>query len=145
MIKEIFDIEPILKNLLIVFLCVCCISFLQLFLFKREIIVNNSFLTIGLILSLSVSWTIAQLPSLILFANCVIKNENENNDLLFDRIALCLGILLIGWMIILTYIAYELNLDFKSFIRISIVVMIIKSLFWGICVIIKNGKKHHFK
>lgn len=136
--KDFIDIEPILKNSLIVFLSVCCISFLQLFLFKREFIENNAFLTIGLILSLSVSWVIAQLPSLILFARYVLKHNNDNNDLLFDRITLCLGILLLGWMIILTYIGYELNLDFRSFIRISIILMILKSLFWGICVIIKN-------
>ncbi|TRX15826.1 hypothetical protein [Flavobacterium franklandianum] len=145
MIKEIFDIEPIQKNSLIVFLSVCCISFLQLFLFKREIIENNSFVTIGLILGLSISWVILQLPSLVLFAKFVIRDDVKNNDLLFDRIALTLGILLLVWMITLTYIAYELNLDFRSFIRISITFMIMKTLFWGIFVIIKNGKNATLK
>ena len=145
MIKEIFDIEPIQKNSLIVFFSICCISFLQLFLFKREIIENNSFLAIGLILGLSLSWVILQLPSLILFARYVIRDDPENNDLLYDRITLSLGILLLVWMIILTYIAYELNLDFRSFIRISIIFMIVKTLFWLICLIFKNGKNASIK
>ncbi len=145
MIKEIFDIEPIQKNSLIGFLSICCISFLQLFLFKREIIESNSFLTIGLVLGLSISWVIIQLPSYILFVECTIKKEDDNENLLYDRIALTFGIFLLMWMIILTYIAYEFNLDFKSFIRISIILMIIKSLFWGISLIIKNGRNAKLK
>lgn len=140
MIKEIFDIEPIQKNSLIVFLSICCVSFLQLFLFKRDIVENNSFLTIGLVLGLSISWVILQLPSLMLFASYVIRDDIKKDDLLFDRVTLSLGILSLVWMIVLTYIAYEFSLDFRTFIRVSIVFMIMKALFWAICVIIKNGK-----
>ena len=131
MIKEIFEIEPIQKNSLIVFIGICFLSFLQLYIFKKEIILNQSiFVVIGLMFSISVCWTVLNLFSLSFFFSKV--NSNDFEKVYYDKVIFAFGFLGICWICILTYVGYELNLTFKNFIRLSILVCLIRTLFWFI-------------
>jgi hypothetical protein len=69
MIKEIFDIEPIQKNNLLSLTGISFLSFLQLYLFKNEILEKNTLEIIGISLSLTVCWSILNIPPLLFFIN----------------------------------------------------------------------------
>ena len=133
MIKEIFDIEPIQKNILLVFLGMLCISFLQLYLFKSTIFQSGVFVTIGISLALALCWSLLNLLPLMFFYQYANKpegiNENDTNPMM-DKVIFSIGAIGIAWVIILTYISYEMSLSFKNLIRISIIVAIIRSIFW---------------
>ncbi|CAM3146911.1 hypothetical protein [Flavobacterium frigoris] len=135
MIKEIFDIEPIQKNSLIMFFAISCLSFLQLFIFKRNVIEENSLLAICLSLGVSICWIISQMISYYLYADYTNNKYDEKNyldELLYDKIALHFGFSLYFWMIVITYISFELGLTLIEFLRFSILVMFLKTIFWAI-------------
>lgn len=139
MIKDIFDIEPIQKNAVVMFLAISCICFLQLYIFKREIFNDNLFISVGLSFAMAICWIIVQLPSFILIF--LVSRVNDDKPLKEENVALAFGVFLLFWIIILTYIGYELDLSYKNFIRVVITVMFTRMLFWIVYLIIKNGKK----
>ena len=141
MIKEIFDIEPIQKNSLIVFISILSISFLQVFLFKHEILDKSAFEIIGVCLGLTVCWYIGSILPMTLFVKATEDEEDRQNGLQLDIVVIVCGLLALGWIILFTYIAYELNLSFKNFIRGSIAIILIRSLFWFIYGLIADRKK----
>lgn len=143
MIKEIFDIEPIQKNTLILFLALFFITFLQVFLFKPEIFEKGVFITIGISLALTVSWTILNIPSMIMFVIVTQWKEGKlpsKKSLILENVVLTAGIIIIGWILMLTYISYELDLSFKTLIRIGILISFIKFLLWTIINFIESPK-----
>ena len=141
MIKEIFDIEPIQKNSLIVFISILSISFLQIFLFKNEILEKSAFEIIGVCLGLTVCWYIASILPMVLFVKATEDEEDRQNGLQLDLVIIVCGLLALAWIILLTYIAYEFDLTFKMFIRGSIAVIILRSVFWFVYGLITNRKK----
>lgn len=132
MIKEIFDIEPVQKNSLIIFIGVFCLSFLQIYLFKNELLENGSLIIIGICLSLTVCWSILNVLPLFLFFHFVNNKGNIKNksEVILEQAIVPLGYFTLGWITLLIYISYELNICFKDFIRLSIIVSILRSLFW---------------
>jgi hypothetical protein len=141
MIKEFFEIETTQKNSLIAFLGVLCVSFLQLYLFKRNIIETNTFLAIGLSLGMSVCWIIIQIPGYYMFLDSSDENINNSGKTTYDKVPLGFGVMLLIWMLLLTYIAYELNLSLKTFIRLVISIMFLRLIFWFFYSGIKRSKK----
>lgn len=147
MIKDIFEIEPIQKNSFIMFLSVLCLSFLQIFIFKRKIIEESSFVSIGVALGLSVCWVVSHLTGFYAFFynSRVGVNVEENDEILYERVALGFGLTLLFWMSLLTYIGYELQFSFKNFIRFSVSIMLTKSIFWFIVLIIRKARHNSIK
>ena len=141
MIKEIFDIEPIQKNSLIIFICFLPISFLQIFLFKNELLDKSAFEIIGICLGITVCWCISNIPPMLFFVKSMEDEETKKNGLKLDVVVIVCGILALCWIILLTYIAYEFNLSFKNFIRGSIAVILLRLLFWFIYGLITDRKK----
>ncbi|MES2239306.1 MAG: hypothetical protein V4497_03495 [Bacteroidota bacterium] len=137
MIKEIFDIEPVQKNSLIIFLALLPLTFLQIYIFKPEIIDKGVFIISGICLALSVCWYVISLLPLIVFLKVsVVYDEDETKTIVFIA-----GILGLAWIILLTYISYELNLTFRNFIRGSIIMVLLRTLFWCVSYIISKRKK----
>ncbi|MDI5889455.1 hypothetical protein [Flavobacterium yafengii] len=147
MIKEIFDIEPIQKNALLSLTSISFLSFLQLYLFKNEIFYKSPFEIIGISLSLTVCWSVLNIPPLLFFYNAETpENENETNvQIEYEKVIFIFGVLAIGWITLLTYISYELKLCFKDFIRLSILTSIVRTIFWLIFGTIKDHKKRKLK
>lgn len=143
MIKEIFEIEPVQKNSLIIFVGIFFLSFLQLYIFKNDILNDGIFVIIGLCLALTVCWSIISIPPLIFFFNTVEKRRGKNNNIILERVVFSLGILGIGWIGLLTYISYELTICFKDFIRLSILVSVVRAAFWLIYGIVLHQKKQN--
>ena len=141
MIKEIFDIEPVQKNSLIIFLAIFCLSFLQIFLFKNELMEKGAFEIVSLCLGLTVCWYVVSILPMALFVKATEDDEDRKNGLQVDLVIMVCGLLALSWIIVLTYIAYEFNLTFKDFIRGSIVVVFLRSLFWFFYGLIANRKK----
>ncbi|WP_233862653.1 hypothetical protein [Tenacibaculum piscium] len=144
MIKEIFEIEPIQKNSLIMFVGIFCLSFLQLYLFKNETLDKGVFIVTGLCLSLAVCWSIINILPLLFFSIFIEEKEKNNGIkiiLIAEKIVFFLGLMAIGWTILLTYICYELDFCFKNFIRVSILASFIRTLFWFICLLTLGRKK----
>lgn len=139
MIKEIFDIEPKQKNVLIILVGIFGLSFLQLYLFKKSIFESGIFFSLGISLGLTVCWTILNIPSLALFW-AVLNNPDDDKDNKFDYqlVIFVLGLLALAWISALTFISYELNFDFKYFLRLSIGISILRILTWSIVLIIEN-------
>lgn len=142
MIKEIFDIEPIQKNALISFVGISFLSFLQLYIFKNELLDRSSFEIIGISLAMAVCWTILNIPSLIVFYNSEAPEEDISKERIinYEKVIFIFGILILSWITLLTYISYELGLCFKDFIRLSIFISIIRFLFWLIYGAFKKSK-----
>ena len=132
MIKQIFEIEPIQKNSLLVYVAVCCISFLQLFIFKRDIIENNSFVAVGVVMSLGICWILAYSFVFRIFMETNYEFLKIEKYIFTDKTILVFGFLIIFWLIFLTYVGYELNMSFKFFIRLSLAFFIVKIIFWFI-------------
>lgn len=131
--KEFFDIEPVQKNSLIVFVFVFFMCFLQLYLFKNNFENEKDLTKIFLTMSLSVCWVASEIPTYFLFiASRKDKYKEKGIDLflLLDRIVIAFGFSLIFWMATLTYIGYELGFSLRTFIRVSLVWVILKSAFW---------------
>jgi hypothetical protein len=145
MIKEIFDIEPIQKNALLSLTSISFLSFLQLYLFKNDIFNNSPFEIIGISLSLTVCWSILNIPPLYLFFHAE-SPERENVDQIeYEKVIFIFGFLAIGWITVLTYISYELKLCFKDFIRLSIITSITRCGFWLIYGAIKHHRRKKIK
>ena len=143
MIKEIFDIEPIQKNTLIIFLSLFCISFLQVFLFKPELLDRGAFINIGISLALTVSWIVLSLPSMVMLTMAVEwkdGNPKDSGKLIMENVILSSGIMMIGWILLLTYISYEFDFSFKTLIRMGILTSLFKFILWFIVNYIQNLK-----
>tara|TARA_R110000868_G_scaffold33215_3_gene120842 strand:+ start:4559 stop:5002 length:444 start_codon:yes stop_codon:yes gene_type:complete len=132
-IKEFFEIEPIQKNSIIVIIFVCFISFLQLYLFKDNFVNEKDFVKIALSISVAICWITAEIPTYIFALPILIKSDaNIFENRMIEFIIISYGFGLIFWMVTATYISYELDLDMKNFIRISIAFMFFKNLYWFI-------------
>jgi hypothetical protein len=134
-IKEFFDIEPIQKNGLIIFMFAFLVAYLQLFLFMPRFNDFDKFDKIILSLSIGVCWIVCELPTYFFFMNSKWlkwKSKGKVFDLIPDRIVASFGFTLILWMVLLTYIGYEFNMDLKMFIRTCLIWMSLKSIYWFI-------------
>lgn len=132
-IKEFFDIEPIQKNGLLIFVFTSLISYLQLFLFKSNFSDLDLFDKIILSLSVGVCWAVSELPTYFFFMNSKWqkwKQKGMTFQLVPDRIVASFGFTIVLWMVLLTYIGYEFNMDLKEFIRTCLIWMFLKSLYW---------------
>lgn len=73
MIKELFEIESTQKNVLVIFIGIFCISFLQLFLFKNSILIESAFINIGLSLALTFVWILINLLPVYSFFHSILN------------------------------------------------------------------------
>lgn len=134
-IKEFFDIEPIQKNGLIIFVFAFLMSYLQLFLFKSNFSELDKFDKIILSLSVGVCWVVSELPTYFFFMNSKWQKWKQKGivfDFVPHRIVASFGFTIIFWMVLLTYIGYESNMNLKVFIRASLIWMFLKSSYWCI-------------
>lgn len=131
-IKEIFEIEPNHKNILIIFIGIFGLSFLQLYLFKNSIFDTGIFFTLGISLGLSVCWSILNFPSLTLFYAILMRNSTNDTTYKSDSrlVVFLLGLIALSWISALTFVAYVLNLNFKILLLISVAISIIRTLTW---------------
>ncbi|GEJ39517.1 membrane hypothetical protein [Flavobacterium psychrophilum] len=131
--KEFFEIEPIQKNSLIVFLFVFFVSFLQLYLFKNDFLLETDLVKIFLSFAVSICWVASEIPTYFLFIasrNDKYKAKGIDLNLILDRVIIGFGLSLIFWMVTITYIAFEFDFTLRVFIRTSLGWMILKTLFW---------------
>tara|TARA_R110002167_G_scaffold53406_1_gene153248 strand:- start:1098 stop:1544 length:447 start_codon:yes stop_codon:yes gene_type:complete len=144
MIKEIFEIEPIQKNSLIIFIGIFLLSFLQIFLFKRELLNESSFLILGISLSIALCWSLLNVLPLYCFFLATKESDRKtpNQEIMWEKVIVVLGFLCLCWILLITYISYEFEFSLKKLIRISIILSIIRSFFWFIFEIVarKNRK-----
>jgi hypothetical protein len=140
MIKEIFDIEPKQKNSFLIFLAILPLTFLQLYLFKPQLLDKGTFIVIGICLALSVCWYIVSIIPALIFFNAT-ANKEEKQDVRVESVLIICGLLSIAWIILLTYIAYELASNYKNFIRGSILIIILRCIFWLVIGRIRNSKE----
>lgn len=134
-IKDFFEIEPIQKNGLLIFALSFLMAYLQLFLFKTNFSELDKFDKIILSLSVSICWIVSELPTYLFFMNSKWKKWKQKGIILNfapDRIVASFGFTVIIWMVFITYIGYEFSMDLKTFIRASLIFMLIKSLYWFI-------------
>jgi hypothetical protein len=132
-IKEFFDIEPIQKNGILILVFSFLISFLQLFLFKSNFNNLDIFDKVILSLAVSVCWIVSELPTYFFFMNSKWQKWKQKGmifQLVPDRIVASFGFTIIIWMVLLTYVGYEFDMDLKTFIRTSLIFVFIKSLYW---------------
>ncbi|EKT4502380.1 hypothetical protein AAIP31_002291 [Flavobacterium psychrophilum] len=131
--KEFFEIEPIQKNSLIVFVFVFFVSFLQLYLFKNDFLLETDLVKIFLSFSISICWVASEIPTYFLFIasrNDKYKAKGIDLNLILDRVIIGFGLSLIFWMVSITYIAFEFDLTLRVFIRVSLGWMFLKTLYW---------------
>jgi len=95
MIKEIFDIEPIQKNALLSFTSISFLSFLQLYLFKNEIFDKSSFEIIGISLSLTVCWSVLNIPPLLFFYKAEADEDQKDVQIDYEKAIFVFGLLAI--------------------------------------------------
>jgi len=138
MIKEIFDIEPKQKNSFLIFLAILPLTFLQLYLFKPQLIEKGAFIVVGICLALSVCWYIVSIIPALIFFNATASHE-EKHEVRVESVLIICGLCAIAWIILLTYIAYELGCNYKNFIRASIFIIVIRSIFWFIIGRVRNS------
>jgi hypothetical protein len=140
-VKEIFEIEPIQKNSILVITFVCFISFLQLYLFKNNFVKESDFVKVILSVSVSICWLIAEIPTYLFAFPILIKpDENIKQKQITEFLIIALGFTLVFWMILLTYIGYEFNLSIKDFIRLCLIWMTGKGIYWFIRSKVHNAK-----
>lgn len=132
-LKEFFEIEPIQKNALLVFVFMFFISFLQLYLFKKNFSIESDLVKILLSFSVSICWAISEVPTYLFASKTIIKpvDRTEQNKLT-ERIIIALGFTLVFWSVLATYIGYEFNVSLKIFIRCCFIFMALKTLYWKI-------------
>lgn len=129
--------KPSQKSMLIVFIALSILSFLQLFLFKRDLTETNITLAIVLSLGMSLAWVVANfLSTALMFLSLFIKadkipEEEESSGIVLN------GILVSIIMLSLTYWSYEFNKSFNWFIKASIVTIIIYTIVWFIVFLIR--------
>ncbi len=108
MIKEIFEIDPKQKNVLIIIIGIFGLSFLQLYLFKKSIFDIGILFSIGISLGLTVCWTMLNVPSLAFFHG-VLTNPSPNEEspsAINNQIIFLLGLVSLAWISLLTFISY---------------------------------------
>lgn len=138
MLKEFSEIEPIQKNSIVVLATLFCLSYLQLKIFDNRIETNEVFPSIILSLALSIFWLIINsIPTFLFFEYLTIgadktKTKYEMTVFFFGYISLLL-------ITVIMYICYELEFDFKNFIRISIGIYVLLTVV--AYYILKNAKK----
>lgn len=141
MIKEIFEIEPKQKNVLIIAVGIMGLSFLQLYLFKPEVFEIGIVYCIGIAIGITICWIILNIYSMVLFAGFM-NNYFEKSYRLenfSDKKIFILGVITISWISIYTLIGYELNLSVRYFIRLSIAVSLLRTIIWGIIALRTNS------
>jgi len=132
-LKEFFEIEPIQKNSMVVIILVFFISFLQLYLFKQNFTNESYFLQITLSISLSICWIVAEIPSYIsAVSTTTILKTNVVKKRFMKLLIISFGFSLLFWMVMITFIGSEFNLNIKNFIRLSVTSMVLKGLFFFI-------------
>jgi hypothetical protein len=145
MIKDIFEIESKQKNALLSIIGITFICFLQLYLFKENILKKSSLEIIGVCLSLTVCWLLLNIVPLVLFMIFTTNYPNEIKGFQYEKLIAVLGIIALFWVSFLTYISYELKLCFKELIRIGIISTIFRILFWSGMLFFTNQKDKKLK
>ena len=141
MIKEVFEIEPIQKNSLITLGCLTCISYLQLDLFSHHLKLDNIFTSLMISFALSICWIVSNSISCYYYFQFIIYDrKSESKSPVIDRVILIVGTLTVSWVILFTYIGYEFQLTFKNFIRVSLTIIFLRTLFWIILLNFKENK-----
>lgn len=130
-LKDISDIKPIDKNVIVIIISMFCVSFLQLHLFN---IINDSFsimYSVLISIGMSVCWILLNTPSVIMcYYSMTGGNKQEDGRYNTIPIVFVMGLLMLSWVVLLTYIAFEFKMPFKYFIRISIAAQIFRIVFW---------------
>ena len=141
-IKDFIEIEPKQKHIIITSVGLFSISFLQIFLFKRELMNGNFLILIVISLALSFFWYLVNSLSVIFFfLSLKSKSQKEDKEPTPYLIITFLGFLFLSWIFLLTFIAYEKRLSFNEFIKASAIISIIKSFFWFSIYFIKTELK----
>ena len=112
MIKEFFEIENKQKNTFLIFLGLTIISFLQLFIFKRDIFEGNFMIVIGLSLAMALCWTILNIFPLTIILSALVGEGKW----IYENVIVGSGLLIIAGQILLTYIGYKSSFKFEIFI-----------------------------
>ena len=132
-IKDFADIEPKQKNIIIIFCALFSVSFLQIFLFKRELMSENFFTLSVLSISLSFFWyLINSLSSIFFYLTLSSRKKAEKSEPKSYLTITFLGFIFLSWIYLLTFICYEYNMNFKTFIKLSAIVCVLRSIFWAI-------------
>lgn len=138
MIKQVFEIEPIQKNSLLVYVAVCFMSFLQLSFLKKEIVESNNFFAIGLVLGMSLCWIVSSLPSFIIFISLMMKYDFPYYRKLLDKFILFFGFIILFWMLIQIFLIFQFKLDLAEFIYLNILILVVRNLIWITWILILN-------
>ena len=118
MIKEVFEIEPKQKSTIVIFIATCFLSFLQIFLFKKSLFEEGSFLVIGLSLALGICWSILHLIPMVLIIASIVGKDDKG--VIYQNIIFSAGIVITAWITFITYRGYQYKLTFSEFIDFSI-------------------------
>ena len=135
MIKEFFEIENKQKNTFLIFLGLTIISFLQLFIFKRDIFEGNFMIAIGISLAMALCWTILNIFPLTIILSALVGDGKW----IFENVIFGSGLLIIAGQILLTYIGYKSNFKFETFIDFAWQKTLIVYFVLFIIVIISNS------
>ena len=112
MIKDFFEIETKQKNTFLIFLGLTLISFLQIFIFKKDVLKDNFFIVFGLSLAIALCWTILNMLPIMF----IVIAWTDNHNVIYEKFIFGSGILIIAGQILLTYLAYKEHLTFEEFI-----------------------------
>lgn len=128
MIKEIFEIEPRQKSSAIIFTALCFISFLQLYLFKKNLFDENAYIVIGITLSLNVCWSaIHIIPAAILIVS---EANRRDGDIQYANMLFAAGLIILIWMIFITYRGYHYKMTISEFIPFAFFWTVV---FYAVC------------
>ena len=147
-IDKFFKIDPKQKNPTLIFLSIVGLCFLQLYIFKKDILLYGISFTIGISIGLAIcTMLINFIPAYFyyIFGELTDKTKyDDNNPLDIGYLTFSLGIYSIFWISLTTFVSYEIGLSFKCFIRLMIAFSILRSLYWTIRIII-FGVKNKWK
>lgn len=119
-LKDFFA-KPSQKSYLIVFLTFALLSFIQLYLFKREIVETNTVSAIGLAFGIGIVWVIANLPGIIImFFILALRSSRKVLDIEESITVILYGVIVSFIMVFLTYWSYEYSKSLNWFINTSI-------------------------
>lgn len=138
MFKDFSEIEPIQKNSIVVLAALFCLSYLQLKIFDNRIETNEVFPSIILSLALSICWIVINFVPLYLFFEYLSIGMNKSKTK-YEMTVFFFGYISLLVITVIMYICYELEFDFKKFIRISIGIYVLITVV--IYYILKNARK----
>ena len=130
MIKEIFEIEPKQKNVLIIIVGIFGLSFLQLYLFKPSVFDFGILFTVGVALGLTVCWIILNIFPIFILHGIFTHDSPKSKPSPFEsNLAIfLLGIIDLSCISSLTFVAYIFEFTFKKLLLISVTLSFIFTL-----------------